>query len=305
LSVFSFGSVEQIGAGATIVWNDEGVIVKEVTAKTIPLNTHYAPEIYMCSYLDEKYPEAAPHKIYACNAREFTVPSLTKFYTQVVNQHNIDGVIIFDGGSDSLMRGDEEGLGDPIEDCVSVTAVSLLPQSLKFRMLISAGFGADRFNQVSDASSLRAVAELTQLGGFLGSLSLEPIHVGFSFYSGCVKHIYDRQSFRSVLTGLVISATHGHYGFDIPNDDNNPDGVKVDLKSRVKNSSIFLWPLMAMLFAFDVKVVAKRSWISSWIRDSHTVSDCYAALRNGRKALRDQGKIKPVENLPTHEEMRG
>ena len=38
---------------------------------------------------------------------------------------------------------------------------------------MSIGFGADRFNQVSDAASLRAVAELTAAGGFLGAIALE------------------------------------------------------------------------------------------------------------------------------------
>jgi len=280
--------------------------VKLVTNESKPLDSYYAPEIHMCSFLDLSYPESVPHQIYACNAREFTVPLLSNFYSQLIKVHNIDGIIIFDGGSDSLMRGDEEGLGDPIEDCVSVTSVSLLKEErIKFRILISAGFGADRFNHVSDAASLRAVAELTQMGGFLGSLSLEPTHPGFQFYSNCVKHIYSRQAFRSVLTGLVISATRGHFGFNIPEDSNNPDEVKVDLQTRVRGSStIFLWPLMAMMFAFDVKVVAERSYISSWIKEEVTVSKCYDALHSGRRALKTEGRIKGVENLPTHEDMR-
>jgi hypothetical protein len=66
-------------------------------------------------------------QIYACNAREFTVPLLVDLYNFIIQQHDVDAVVIFDGGSDSLMRGDEEGLGDPIEDCVSLTAVSKLP----------------------------------------------------------------------------------------------------------------------------------------------------------------------------------
>jgi len=305
---YSFGNVDHIGGVAPVIWNKSGVKVKTVTAASRP-EPHYAPEIHMCSFLDLKYPQSAPHQIYACNAREFTVPLLTEFYSKVVNEHSVDGIIIFDGGSDSLMRGDEESLGDPIEDCVSVTTVSLLKEELKFRILITAGFGADRFNHVSDASSLRAVAELTQMGGFLGSLSLEPSHPGFQFYTACVQHIYSRQSFRSVLTGLVISATQGYFAHNIPDDSNSTDAVavKVDLRSRIgtgESSTVFLWPLMAMLFAFDAGVVCKRSYLASWIKDAETVNKCYDAMREGRNALKNQGKLRRIENLPTHEEMR-
>jgi len=290
---FSFGDVGQIGGTAPVVWEDMNIKVKEVSADSQPLNDRYAPEIHVCTFLDSSYPQTAPHKMYACNARQFTVPRLTAFYTHIINQHKIDGVIIFDGGSDSLMRGDEEGLGDPIEDCVSVTSVSLLKnEGIKFRILISAGFGSDRFNGVSDASSLRAVAEITQMGGFLGSLSLEPTHPGFLFYSNCVKHIYSRQSFRSVLTGLVILSTQGHFGFDISDNSANPDGVKVDLGTRVSGTTAFCWPLMAILFAFDVNVVAKRSYIATWIKDETTVSNCHEALYKGRKTLKSEQKIK-------------
>lgn len=34
--------------------------------------------------------------------------------------------MIYDGGSDSLMAGDEEGLGDPIEDAVSQTMMLMV-----------------------------------------------------------------------------------------------------------------------------------------------------------------------------------
>lgn len=44
------------------------------------------------------------------------------------------------------------------------------------------GFGADRYNQVSDASSLRAVAELTQMGGFLGCIAIEKDFLGALCY---------------------------------------------------------------------------------------------------------------------------
>ena len=109
------------------------------------------------------------------------------------------------------MAGDEEGLGDPIEDAVSVTTVASLKE-VKVRVLISIGLGTDRFNQVSDAASLRAIAELTKAGGFLGAVSLEPTGVGSLFYRDCLAYIYQRQGFRSVLAGTINAAVEGWFG---------------------------------------------------------------------------------------------
>ncbi len=39
---------------------------------------------------------------------------------------HIDCVILVDGGTDSLMRGDEKQLGTPTEDMTSIAAVSML-----------------------------------------------------------------------------------------------------------------------------------------------------------------------------------
>jgi len=297
---YSFGVVSSIQGNAPVVWREGTVEVKEVSADSKG-DSYYAPEVHMVSYLDTKYPGSVPHKMYACNAREFTVPSLHKFYSFLIKKHNADAFVIFDGGTDSLMRGDEEGLGDPIEDCVSVTAVHLL-EGLKAKILISVGFGSDRFNHVSDASSLRAVAEITKMRGFLGSISLEPTSEGFLFYCECVKHIYDRQAFRSVLTGLIIASGKGHFGFDLPKSNETVEGdVDVGLHTRVIDNTAYVWPLMSMLFAFNVDIVCQRSYISTWIMEEKTVVGCYGALQVGRHKLAQVKKLREVENLPRQE----
>ena len=148
-----------------------------------------------------------PHFVYAYYAHEFTVPLLTRFYRQLVDADSVDAIVLVDGGSDSIMAGDEEGLGDPIEDAVSVTTVAVGLEGLKLKVLITLGLGTDRFNHVSDAASLRAIAELTRMGGFLGSLSLEPHAPGSCFFRDCLEHIFHRQGFRSVLAGAISSGS--------------------------------------------------------------------------------------------------
>ncbi len=289
---FSFGEPERIDNAPVVFTAETGAVVKRVLGHSTP-PPDYGPEVHLASFLDKERPDSAPHFVYAYYARAFTVPALHAFYAELVRRHSIDAVIVVDGGSDSLMRGDEEGLGDPIEDAVSLAAVAAL-EGPKLKLLCSIGLGADRFNGVSDASSLRAIAEITEAGGFLGSVSLEPTSPGYRFYKRCIEHVYENQTFRSALTGFILSATEGHFGGDV---------VPSVLRSRVRPGRFFVWPLMAMIWAFDVEVVARRSKIIGWIRDCTTVRDCHLALRRGRASLAEGPR--DVENLPRQEEMVG
>ena len=291
---YSFGRPGAIIGETDIFFSRSSVLAKRVTAKSQPRST-YGPEVHLCAFLDQYYPEQAPHSIYAYYARDFTVPLLTELYEQFIDTHAIDAIILIDGGSDSLMVGDEEGLGDPIEDAVSVTTVAGLC-SLKLKLLITIGFGADRFNHVSDAASLRAIAELTRCGGFWGSLSMTPENGGFQFYKSSLDHIYlghGPGGFRSVIASTIVAATEGWFGCD---------QVPPLLQKRVKPGDLYFWPLMAMLWAFDVETVAKRSLIADWIGECKTIGDCHAALYNSRINLGDA--LRPIENLPRHEDMR-
>ena len=74
------------------------------------------------------------------------------------------------------------------------------------------------------------------------------------------------------------------------------------LEERVQPGELFFWPLMAVLWGFDVEAVARRSLIGSWIRDCRSVSECYDELHKGRSTLGT--KLREVENFPRHEEMR-
>ncbi len=288
---YSFGNPNKITGDAATVFDKGGAVVKRVTGESEP-DPYYGPEVHVCSYLDSLYPGSAPHSVYAYYARAFSVPLLRQLYEQLIHAHAIDAIVIVDGGSDSLMAGDEEGLGDPIEDAVSVTAVaSLDPRIVK--ILVSVGLGTDRYNHVSDAASLRAIAELTQIGGFLGAVSVEPSNPGYRFYRDCLDHIYQSQGFRSVLAGTIASAIEGWFGRDV---------VPPLIKGRVKAGELFLWPLMAVLWAFDVNIVARRSLIAQWIVECHSVRECTDAFLAARDKL--GAGLRDVENFPSHEDMR-
>lgn len=281
---YSFGQAADLGNAETFFSSGDALARRVTASSTAP--SHYGPEVHVCSFLDQRFPERAPHSVYAYYARAFTVPTLQALYGRLVREHAIDAVVLVDGGSDSLMAGDEEGLGDPIEDAVSVATVASLDVPLK--ILISIGLGSDRFNHVSDAASLRAVAELTRAGGSLGAVLVEPGGAAFELYRACLAHLDARQSFRSVLASNIASAGAGGFG---------PAGV-----SGRTRDGVFLWPLMAILWAFEVDKVAERSLIVRWIRECTSVHDCYLALEQGRRALGE--RLRGVEDLPVHLDWR-
>lgn len=287
---YSFGNPTKI-TGATPFFAEGEAIAVRVSASSVA-DSHYGPEVHLCSYLDQAIPSYAPHSIYAYYARSFSVPLLTRLYEKIIAIHAVDAVIVVDGGSDALMVGDEQGLGDPIEDAVSIAAVSALT-SLRAKILAVIGLGTDRYNHVSDAASLRAIAELTRQGGFLGAVSLEPESVGSRFYRDCLDHIYQRQQFRSVVAGTIDAAIQGWYG---------SGAVPPNLEQRVATDQLFFWPIMAIVWGFDIDAVAQRSLIASWIRDCETVKDCIERFRFERRLLANS--LRPVENLPRHEDMR-
>jgi hypothetical protein len=304
LGSYSFVDVTSYG---TDFWHGSGKSgVIRVTAQTPSssvdeeYSSYYAPEKHVASYLDCACPENAPHCVYAYGARNFSPTMLADVYNRIIDVHQVDAVVLIDGGSDSLMRGDESGLGDPVEDAVSVCTVAHLlkpaenARSPLLRMMFTVGLGVDRFNDVSDAASLRAIAEISRDGGFLGSFSIERGSLDFMFYRDAVEHIYAQQRFRSVVTGAILGSSEGYYGSELP--------TWLLSERRVQAGDLFLWPLTAMVWMFDVDAVARRSLVAEWVRNAASYLDCTAEVDRQLRLLREAGSIRSIENLPLHED---
>jgi hypothetical protein len=60
-------------------------------------------------------------------------------YGALVEHLSLDTDTLIDGGTDSLMRGGESGLGTPQEDIVSITAVHELEVERKFLTCLGLG----------------------------------------------------------------------------------------------------------------------------------------------------------------------
>src|ERR1700722_12408298 len=125
----------------------------KITADSIGTGGYF-PEFYLSQWFCQRNEEVP---IY-CFERVGCKP-LLEGYRAVVNPLQADAVVLIDGGTDSLMRGDEAGLGTPEEDIASIAAVDELDVKNKF--LVCLGFGVDSFHGVCHAHALEAVAELT------------------------------------------------------------------------------------------------------------------------------------------------
>lgn len=187
-------------------------------------------------------------------------------YEDLVRELDLDALVLVDGGTDILMRGDEPSLGSPAEDLASLAAASML--DLPVRLVVCLGFGVDAVHHgVCHAYVLEAVADLAAGGGFLGAFSLLPGMPEFEAFAAASEFVNARSAQPSVLTSSVVAAARGHFG------DHHPT-------ARTAGSELFLNPLMAMYWAFEADALASRCLYLDYMKDTYTTWDVHRALSN-------------------------
>ena len=210
-----------------------------VTADT-PIYVDYFPERYLAEWFRKELNEEV--LIYCF---ELTgVQPLLESYRKLVEELAVDAIVLVDGGTDSLMRGDDDGLGTPKEDMASIAAVSELPVNRK--MLACLGFGVDCFRGVSNYFTFEAIAELTRNNGFLGMFSLLNEMPESQLYRRATEYVFSRMAgSESIVASSILSALAGNYG---------------DHHSIVRTGGSKLWinPLMSTYMCFALDKVAER-----------------------------------------------
>lgn len=214
----------------------------------------YFPEQYLCEWFKNEGEEAS---IYAIE-RAGVIP-LREGYQKLIDDLQIDALVLVDGGTDSLMRGDEAGLGTPHEDVASLVAGSELRVDQSF--LLCLGFGIDAFHGVCHAHFLEAVAELTKANAFLGTFSLLPAMRASQRFRAASEYVFSKMpEFVSIVTSSVLSAIEGQYG------DHH-------MTSRTHGSTLWINPLMSIYWCFELKAVAERLLYDPAIRQTQTFDD--------------------------------
>ena len=199
------------------------------TAAEIP----YFPERWLGEWL-ARHERTAPIYAFAKSG----VRPLAAAYRWIIEQHHIDLVVLVDGGTDSILFGDEPGLGTVVEDAVSIIAANSATEGQA--LLAAIGFGIDHFHGVSHHAFLENVARLTSDGGFLGAFSLSPGTAEAAAFLDLVDYANQRQPMHpSIVCNSIASALRGEFG-------------NYHATNRTSGSDLFVNPLMSQYWAFDV-----------------------------------------------------
>jgi hypothetical protein len=228
---------------------------------------------------DAYFPERALARFYASRGRDLTVYAFDKMgvvpvrdgYERLVRDLDLDAVVLVDGGTDILLRGDESGLGTPVEDMTSLAAAFAL-EDIATKLVMCVGFGIDSFHGVCHAHWLENVAALTREGAFLGAAALRREMPEVATYLDAVAHADEATPDRpSIVNGSIASALEGRFG----------DHHRSD---RTRGSTLFVNPLMTLLWAFDLHTVARRNLYLRELATTETVWDVQAVIQAFHRA---------------------
>lgn len=201
----------------------------------------YFPERTLARFVPRAMGE--PVQVYAFPG--LGVRPIRKAYRSLAAQLNVDAIVLVDGGTDILLRGDEPSLGTPAEDMVSLAAVNAV--DVPTRMVVCSGFGVDAYHGVCHANWLENLAGLVSIGAFRGVIALLQDMPEVQFYLAAVADAEITTPDRpSVVNGSIASAIEGRFG-------------NYHRYNRTRDTRLFINPLMSLLWMCDLAVVARRN----------------------------------------------
>ncbi len=225
----------------------------------------YFPEKRLYDWLIEKDMSAPIYGI----LYDSGVKKLSAAYRYLIEKHDVDTLILIDGGTDSLMFGDEARVGTIVEDACSITAASQMSVERNFTAAI--GFGVEHdFNHYA---CLENISTLIKSGDFLGSVSLtEQTDEGKAFID-FVNHINSNMRFKSIVINSIKSAMLGEFG------DYHAIG-------RTAGTVQFVSSLMCMYLFFNTKAISKNLKFGAGIEDTESMSEVANEYRQFRYKVR-------------------
>lgn len=236
---------------------------------------------------DRYFPERGLARFFARRGERATIYAFEKFgvapvregYEHLAQELDLDAIVLIDGGTDILMRGDEAGLGTPAEDMTSLAAVAGLETPT--RVVMCVGFGVDTYHGICHAHWLENVAALARKGGFLGALALLGSMPEVKSYIEAVNAAELATTRPSIVNGSVVSAIEGRFG------DHHRS-------ARTQSSKLFISPLMSILWAFDLSSVARQNLYLDRLEGTQSIWDVQLAIENFRATV----TARPVEPIP-------
>jgi hypothetical protein len=269
LANFSFSDVENVDFGIRLTKTLVGVTSQ--AGRLFP----YFPEFHLSNWFKEKRNEDVT---IWCFHKTGAAP-LTENYKILAEHLSLDGILLVDGGVDSLVRGDEAEMGTAIEDLTSLYAVNQL-SSINTRLLACIGFGAEQ--NLTHAHILENMTSLTKEGGFLGSCSLTPQMESYGAYDEAVMFVQANEfQDSSVINSSIVSAVRGNYG-------------DYHLTEKTKRSHLWISPLMSIYWFFDFDSVVKQNKLLPEIEGTMLFRDAlYKVIAKAERISR-----RPASKIP-------
>lgn len=233
----------------------------------------YFPELYLSRWFKGRGEDVPIYTFDRMGAQ-----LLRDAYRSLADLCDADAVVLIDGGTDSLMRGDESGLGTPAEDITSIAAVDLL--NIPTKLLVCLGFGVDAYHGVSHGLVLEAVADLIRAAGFLGAWTLTRDMPEVRLYQeACDAAFAAMPHHPSIVSSSILSAIEGRFG-------------DYHATARTRGSALFINPLMSMYWCFRVPQAARRVLYMDRLKATRTIQDVAAVLRTVHDTM--EGQRPPI-----------
>ncbi|HEY1014895.1 MAG TPA: DUF1152 domain-containing protein [Herpetosiphonaceae bacterium] len=227
----------------------------------------YFPELHLARWLRRRYGEEIP---IWCMGKS-GARTLRQDYRLLTDHLKIDALVLVDGGVDSLVRGDESDLGTALEDSLSLLAADELA-GVPERMIACLGLGAEL--DMSYGQIFENIAALTGDGAFLGACALVPQMEAYQDYKAAVEFVHG-QPFQppSIINASVVSAAEGNFG-------------DYHLTERTRGSRLWISPLMAQYWFFDLPGVARRNLFLPALAGTDTLGQAVAVIRGMRARMK-------------------
>lgn len=208
------------------------------------------------------------------------VRPLAAAYRTIIERHDIDTVILVDGGTDSLVFGDEPGVGSVVEDAVSLVAAD---QAAGENVLLAAiGFGVDHYHGVSHHAFLENAAQLIRDRGFLGMFSLSQGSKEADAFLDLVDYANQRQpQHPSIVCNSIASALRGEFG-------------NYHVTNRTSGNELFINPLMTQYWTFQSSAVVRRMAYAGQLAETERAED----VRRIIDLHREMSELRPFRPIP-------
>jgi hypothetical protein len=235
----------------------------------------YFPERWLVEWLN-RHEQPAPVYAFAKSG----VAPMSSAYDWIMRAHHIDLVVLVDGGTDSIIFGDEPGIGSAVEDAVSILAVN---KSAGERSALAAlGFGIDHYHGVSHHAFLENVAALTRDGSFLGAFSLQSGTPEADGFLDLVDYANQRQpTHRSIVCNSIASALRGEFG-------------DYHATNRTSGNELFINPLMSQYWTFAVPGIARHMSYANQLADTERFEDVKRLIEQWRETV----ELRPHRPIP-------